>query len=289
MFASAVIAAVASYGVKVHSAGARIATAQAAARAASQAHAGWTLTWSDEFNGPDGSPPDPTKWTYDIGGDGWGNQELETYTGRSSNAEIRGGNLVITARKETLTDAKGVTRDYTSARLKTQGVFTQQYGRFESRIKIPAGEGMWPAFWLLGANIDKVGWPHCGEVDIMENIGKEPDLVHGSLHSASTTKSTRDFTAPFPTPPDSPGFADDFHVYAVEWDAQTVKFFVDGQQYGTVDKKLWTMGNGEWAFDQPFFVILNLAVGGNWPGPPDKSTKFPKEMLVDYVRVYKKS
>lgn len=258
-------------------------------RAAAQAPAGWTLTWSDEFNGADGSSPDPTKWTYDIGGDGWGNQELEMYTGAPSNAEIRGGDLVITARKESIADAKGTTHKYTSARLKTQGIFAQQYGRFEARIKIPKGEGMWPAFWLLGANIDKVGWPHCGEVDIMENIGKEPALVHGSLHSASTVKTTRDYTAPFAAFPDAPGFSDDFHVYAVEWDAGAVKFIVDSREYGSMTKEVWVKGNGEWPFDQPFFVILNLAVGGNWPGPPDKSTKFPQQMLVDYVRVYKKS
>src|SRR5438034_7439950 len=161
---------------------------------------GFVLSWSDEFGGADGSTPDASKWTYDLGGGGWGNNELETYTNRAVNAQIKGGNLVITAQKETFTGVDGISRDYTSARLKTQGLFAQAYGRFEARIKIPAGQGMWPAFWMLGNDITSVGWPKCGEIDIMENIGKEPGTVHGSLHGPSTSGPTSDLSAPFSLP-----------------------------------------------------------------------------------------
>src|SRR5216684_3142847 len=143
---------------------------------------GWTLVWSDEFNGPNGSSVDRTKWVVETGGQGWGNQELEYYLDRSENASVRDGNLAITALAEKYTGTAGVTRNYTSGRLKTLGKFSQAYGRFEARIKIPYGQGMWPAFWMLGDDIDKVGWPACGEIDIMENIGKEPAMIHGSIH-----------------------------------------------------------------------------------------------------------
>ena len=246
----------------------------------------WTLIWSDEFSTPDGSTPDPTKWTYDLGGKGWGNHELETYTNRKENAHIEKGNLVITAQKETYTGADGITRDYTSARLKTQGLFVQTYGRIEARIKIPEGQGMWPAFWMLGQDIPTAGWPKCGEIDIMENIGKEPDRVHGSLHGPSTTARTSDLTSIF-TLPAGQNFADDFHLYAVEWSPDIVRFYVDANLYATFRSSDWPAG-GKWVFDHPFFLILNLAVGGNWPGPPDASSKFPQTMLVDYVRVYTK-
>jgi len=258
------------------------------ARASSLAPAasGYALVWSDEFNGADGSQPDASKWTYDIGGNRWGNNELEYYTSRPQNAQIHGGNLVITTQQETYTGSDGVTRNYTSARLKTQGLFTQAYGRFEARIKIPAGQGMWPAFWMLGNDINTVNWPKCGEIDIMENIGKEPGTVHGSLHGPSSVAQTSDFTAPFSLPAGQ-NFADDFHLYAVEWEPGTIRFFVDANLYATFTSKQWPAG-GTWTFDHPFFIILNLAVGGDWPGSPDKSTVFPQTMLVDYVRVYTK-
>jgi len=248
--------------------------------------AGYKLVWSDEFNGADGSSPDSSKWTYDIGGNGWGNNELEYYTNRTQNAQIKGGNLVITAQKETYTGSDGVTRNYTSARLKTQGLFTQAYGRFEASIKIPAGQGMWPAFWMLGNNISSVGWPKCGEIDIMENIGREPSTVHGSLHSSSTVAQTSDASAPFSLPAGQ-NFADAFHLYAVEWEPGTVRFYVDSNLYATFTQSQWPAG-GTWSFDHPFFILLNVAVGGNWPGPPDSTTVFPQQMLVDYVRIYTK-
>ena len=248
--------------------------------------ASYKLAWGDEFSGPDGASPDSSKWTYDVGGNGWGNNELEYYTNRTQNAQVKGGNLVITAQKETYTGSDGVTRNYTSARLKTQGLFSQAYGRFEARIKIPAGQGMWPAFWMLGNDITSNGWPKCGEVDIMENIGKEPGTIHGSLHGPSTIGRTSDVTAPFRLPAGQ-NFADDFHLYAVEWEPNTIRFYVDTALYATFNSSQWPAG-GTWVFDHPFFIILNVAVGGDWPGAADSTTVFPQQMLVDYVRVYSK-
>src|SRR5215813_11070909 len=247
---------------------------------------GWTLTWSDEFNGPDGTTPDAGKWTYDLGGGGWGNHELESYTNRAANAQIKGGSLVITAQKETYTGTDRITREYTSARLKTLGLFSQAYGRFEARIKIPAGQGMWPAFWMMGDNIATVNWPKCGEIDVMENIGKEPDKVHGSLHGPSNSGITTDTTS---TATLAGGkYADDFHVYAVEWEPTEIRFYVDSNNYATFKKADWPP-TGTWPFDRPFFILLNVAVGGDWPGSPDATTQFPQQMQVDYVRVYSKS
>ena len=247
---------------------------------------GWTLVWSDEFKGPDGSSPDPKKWAYDQGGKGWGNEELECYTNRLQNAHIQSGNLVITTQKENFACSDGLSSNYTSARLKTQGLFSQAYGRFEARIKIPAGQGMWPAFWMLGDNITIAGWPTSGEIDIMENIGKEPGTVHGSLHGPSSAKRTSDATALFSLPAGQ-GFANDFHLFAVEWEPGVVRFYVDTNLYATFTQSHWPVG-GAWVFDHPFFLLLNVAVGGTWPGSPDSSTQFPQQMLVDYVRVYTK-
>jgi beta-glucanase (GH16 family) len=248
--------------------------------------ASYNLVWSDEFSGPDGASADSLKWTYDVGGNGWGNNELEYYTNRKQNAQVKGGNLVITAQKETYTGSDGVTRNYTSSRLKTQGLFSQAYGRFEARIKIPAGQGIWPAFWMLGNDITSSGWPKCGEIDIMENIGKEPGTVHGSLHGPNTIGRTSDATAPFSLPTGH-NFADDFHLYAVEWEPNTIRFYFDTALYATFNSSQWPAG-GTWVFDHPFFIILNVAVGGDWPSSPDSTTLFPQQMLVDYVRVYTK-
>jgi beta-glucanase (GH16 family) len=252
----------------------------------------YTLVWQDEFNGPNGSLPDPKTWTYDLGGDGWGNQELESYTNRAENAHLENGNLVITARKENYEGKDHLPREYTSARLKTQGLFSQAYGRFEARIKIPAGQGIWPAFWMLGDNISTAGWPKCGEIDIMENIGKEPGTVHGSLHGPLTTGSASDLTAAVKLV-SGKDFATDFHLYAAEWDPGTVRFYVDSTLYATFTPDSSAPNSdsaaaraGSWVFDHPFFLILNVAVGGNWPGPPDALSDFPQTMLVDYVRVY---
>jgi beta-glucanase (GH16 family) len=242
------------------------------------------LVWSDEFNSPDGSAPDPHNWTFDLGGNGWGNQELETYTDHPQNVFIQSGMLVIQAHKETFTGKDRATRDYTSARLKTQGLFSQTYGRIEARIKIPYGQGMWPAFWMLGDDEGKVGWPQCGEMDIMENIGREPSAVHGTIHGPGYSGG-KGISAAF-TLPQGERFADAFHVYAVEWQPRQIQFFMDGNLYTTIVPASLPHG-ARWVFDHPFFIILNLAVGGAWPGNPDATTTFPQTMQVDYVRVYK--
>jgi beta-glucanase (GH16 family) len=248
---------------------------------------GYTLAWSDEFSSANGSAPDATKWTYDLGGGGWGNQELESYTARTQNVQIQNGNLVITALQENYTGSDGIARNYTSARLKTQNLFTQAYGRFEARIKIPKGQGIWPAFWMLGNDISQNGWPKCGEIDIMENIGREPGIVHGSLHGPSSVAHTSDSTSTVSLPPGK-SYSDDFHTYAVEWEPGTVRFYVDSDNYATFTQAQWP-GGGQWVFDHPFYMIMNVAVGGVWPGSPDASTQFPQQMLVDYVRVYSKN
>src|SRR5215470_12981442 len=194
----------------------------------------WELIWSDEFDGPAQSAPDPKKWGFSIGGGGWGNHELQTYTCRRDNSFLDGkGNLVIEARRERFTGPDGITRDYTSARLNTADTFTQLYGRFEARMQLPIGQGLWPAFWMLGDNISSVGWPTCGEIDIMGNIGKEPATVHGSLHGPSASGRTSDATATFSVPAGQK-LADDFHIYAVEWEPGAVRFYLDTTLYLTV-------------------------------------------------------
>jgi beta-glucanase (GH16 family) len=247
---------------------------------------GWTLVWSDEFNDPDGSSVDRTKWVVETGGEGWGNGELEYYTDRSENATMHDGNLVMRAMEEKYTGPDGVKRNYTSARLKTFGKFSQTYCRFEARIKIPYGQGMWPAFWMLGDDIGKVGWPACGEIDIMENIGKEPAIIHGSIHGPGYVGSAGLEAAYIVSGKER--FADHFHIFAIEWDLDSISFYVDKDLY--VRRTRADLKPGwKWVFDKPFFLILNLAVGGDWPGNPDSTTVFPRTMLVDYVRVYKKT
>jgi uncharacterized protein (TIGR03437 family) len=245
--------------------------------------AGWTLVWSDEFNEPNGSGVNPQKWTLETGGWGWGNNELEYYTNRLQNAYLENGSLVIKAINETYTGPDGVTRNFTSARLKTQDKFAQAYGRFEARIKIPYGQGIWPAFWMLGNDIPQIGWPRCGEIDIMENIGKEPSTVHGTIHGPGYSGGAGIGAAY--TLPNGERFADAYHIYAIEWQPELIRWYVDGNLYKTVTKNDLPAG-GAWVFNHPFFLLLNVAVGGNWPGNPDASTVFPQIMLVDYVRVY---
>ena len=246
----------------------------------------WSLLWSDEFEGPNGSPVDSSKWSFDLGGNGWGNNELETYTSRPANSDLEGGALVIKALKETFTGSDGISRNYTSARLLTRNKFTQAYGRFEARIKIPYGQGIWPAFWMLGDNISTAGWPNCGEIDIMENIGKEPSIVHGTFHGPGYSGGNGIGAAY--TLSNGQKFSDDFHTFAVEWEPNVVRFYVDGLLYRTQTPADLPAGKS-WVFDHPFFIILNVAVGGGWPGNPDSTTVFPQKMLVDYVRVYQRS
>jgi beta-glucanase (GH16 family) len=244
---------------------------------------GWTLTWSDEFNGANGSLPDASKWTLVTGGNGFGNRELQYYTDRAENAHQQDGNLVMIAKREPFTGPDGVAREFTSARLKTSGKFSQKFGRFEARLKLPTGQGLWPAFWLLGDNISQVGWPACGEIDIMELVGSSPSTILGTIHgpgySGDKGPSTK-FTLP-----GGRRFDDDFHVFAVEWEPNAVRFYVDDILYVTRAAADLPPGT-RWVFDKPFFIILNVAVGGNLPGAPDSSTRFPQTMLVDYVRVY---
>ena len=245
----------------------------------------WQLTWSDEFDGPDGSRPDQSRWVAETGGNGWGNEELESYTNRPENAHIENGNLIITARAEAYTGSDGHARGYTSARLKTQGQFAQTYGRFEVRMQIPRGQGLWPAFWMLGADISSVGWPASGEIDIMENIGREPNIVHGTIHgpgfSGAASLGLQTSTA------DGRPLADGYHVYAVEWEPAEIRWYLDDRLYET--RKATDLPAGaRWVFDHDFFILLNVAVGGSWPGSPDGSTVFPQEMKVDYVRVYRR-
>lgn len=245
----------------------------------------WQLTWSDEFDGADGSRPDESRWTYDLGGGGFGNQELETYTNRAENADIEKGALVITARSEHYTGTDGIARDYTSARLKTQGLFGQTYGRFEARIQIPKGQGLWPAFWMLGADVSGVGWPTCGEVDIMENIGREPMTVHGTFHGPGY--SGADGIGMAFMSADGKPFADGYHVYAVEWEPTEIRWYVGDHLYET-RRTSDLPGGARWVFNHDFFLLLNVAVGGSWPGSPDATSTFPQTMRVDYVRVYKR-
>ena len=247
----------------------------------------WTLVWSDEFDGPAGSSFDPAKWVAEVGGSGWGNQEREYYTTRPENIALDGnGHLVFTARAEpaptNLSCWYGSCR-YTSARIKTKGLFSQTYGRFEARIRIPRGQGLWPAFWMLGDNIDAVGWPRSGEIDIMENIGREPNVVHGTLHGPGYSGGAG-IGAPYTLA--SGAFADEFHSYAVEWTPGLVAWFVDDTKYFQTTQANIPSG-ATWVFDHPFFLLLNVAVGGAWPNDPDATTTFPQQMMVDYVRVYK--
>jgi len=237
------------------------------------------LTFADEFDGPAGTRPDPARWANDVGGTGWGNNELQYYTNSTRNAALDGqGHLVITALAESMGG-----RAFTSARLKTEGLFQQAYGRFEARIQLPAGRGLWPAFWLLGANFTDVGWPACGEIDVMEAIGSQPSVNRGSLHGPGYSGGAA-ITARY-TLPGGARFDQDFHTFALEWDPGTLAFSVDDQVYvqRTVDD---LPPAGLWVFDHPFFIILDVAVGGNLPGSPDASTTFPQQMIVDYVRVW---
>jgi len=240
---------------------------------------GWSLIWSDEFNAASGTGADTTKWNLVNKGDGFGNGELEYYTNRTANAYHDGnGFLVIKAIKETY-----MNREYTSARLESNGKFDHLYGRYEARLQLPRGQGIWPAFWMLGNNIGSAGWPTCGEVDIMENIGKEPSIVHGSLHGPGYSGGNPLGQAY--TLPNGGKYADGFHVFAIEWELNVMRFYIDDILYGTKTPADAPSG-ARWVYDHPFYLLLNVAVGGTWPGAPDATTVFPQMMLADYVRVY---
>jgi len=241
----------------------------------------WVLTWHDEFNGPNGAPPDKSKWFVQTGGNGWGNNELEYYTSRRQNVRQENGYLVIEAIKEHFAGADGIERQYTSARVDTRGQFTQEFGRFEARIKNPAGGGVWPAFWLLGDNFSTAGWPGCGEIDVMEGVASSGAEIRGSLHGPGYS-GWNSITSGYRMP--AGNFSDAFHVFAVEWEADALRFYVDGHLYATKTPADLPAGK-PWVFNHPFSLILDLAVRGDTPGELD-STPFPQRMLVDYVRVY---
>ncbi len=235
----------------------------------------WKLVWQDEFTGGAGQLPDSTKWDFDIG-TGWGNAQLEYDTDRPENVSMDGeGNLKIVAREESYMGSA-----YTSARITTKNLFEKTYGRFEARMKLPWGQGLWPAFWMLGNDIDAVSWPTCGEIDIMEFRGQETSRVHGSLHGPGYSGGN-----PVTDHYDLSNARFDlaFHLFAVEWGSDYIEFYVDDSRYQTVKKEDVP---GDWVYDHPFFMILNVAVGGNYVGSPNATTVFPQTMLVDYVRVY---
>ncbi|MGA0846867.1 MAG: family 16 glycosylhydrolase, partial [Luteolibacter sp.] len=245
--------------------------------APAQGPSGWSLIWSDEFNQADGTLPDPTKWNYDVGGWGWGNNEIQYYTERPQNARVLSGMLLIEARRETFGG-----RNHTSARLLTKGKHQWTYGRFEARIKVPRGAGLWPAFWMLGSEIDQVGWPNCGEIDIMEHVGRLPDEVFGTVHGPGYSAGNsvgRYYTLDAPV-------ADEFHTYAVEWEPGEIRWFIDDTHYFTVNPS--SLNGNAWVFDRPHFLLLNLAIDGNFAGPLDPSVEFPQQLWIDYVRVYQR-
>lgn len=240
----------------------------------------WELLWSDEFNDATPSSPDASNWSYDIGtgAGGWGNQELEYYTSRPKNVSTDGnGHLSITAYSESYSGSS-----FTSGRIKTKALFSKAYGRFEAKIKTPYGPGIWPAFWLLGANEETVGWPQCGEIDIMELRGQAPNIINGTIHGPGYSGGNA-ITKAF-------GFQDnrfdaDYHIFAVEWSTEKIDFFVDDYLYQRITKND-VAPKGNWVYDHPFYIIMNVAVGGNYVGFPTTGTSFPQTMSVDYVRVY---
>ena len=246
------------------------------------------LVWSDEFNGA-GNVPDPANWEFETGGNGWGNHELETYCAPGSgvapcvaskpNVVVTDGYLHLVARRD------AATGKWTSARMATKGLQSFQYGRIEARVQIPAGPGVWPAFWMLGDNVSERHWPACGELDIMENIGKEPGKIHGSVHGIGFTGTPLTTVG---TLPEDAEFAAGFHTYGMIWSPGKVQYYVDdpAHPYATYTPADLPKG-AVWPFDDGrYFFLLNLAMGGDWPGPPAATTPATVEMLVDYVRVY---
>ena len=239
---------------------------------------GYTLQWSDEFND---RTVNAGNWKFETGtgNSGWGNNELENYTSRQQNVFVSDGMLVIEARQESYSGS-----NYTSARMISQGLQEFQYGHIDIRAKLPVAKGMWPAIWMLGSNISQVNWPACGEIDIMELVGQYPSRCTSTLHWANNagddTYKNKDYTLL------SSDFSQQFHVFSADWQKDTVSFSVDGNPFLTISNSDIAPYNNP--FNSPFFFIMNVAVGGNWPGPPDNTTAFPQRMFVDYVRVFAK-
>jgi beta-glucanase (GH16 family) len=245
---------------------------------------GFDLVWHDEFEGS--ALPDPENWVHEVNGHGGGNNELQYYTDRIHNAFIENGTLIIRAFKETYTGTDG-TRGYTSARLVTRGRHDWKYGRFEIRARLPEGQGLWPAIWMMPSESVYGGWAASGEIDIMEYLGHDPGRVYGTLHYGGSSPRNVHTGSDFVLKGGA-SFHSGFHVFAVEWDSASISWFVDDSLYQTQSSWYSTGGGFPAPFDQKFYLILNVAVGGSWPGSPDESTIFPQEMAVDYVRVFQK-
>jgi hypothetical protein len=237
-----------------------------------EGYPGKALVWSDEFNG---EAIDLQNWTYDLGASGWGNQELQNYTSSSDNAYLSNGNLLIVAEDEG--------NQYTSARMKSIGLQEFQYGRIDVRAVLPFGQGIWPAIWMLGGNFPSAGWPACGEIDIMELIGSAPNVVHGTVHFGADW-TQHNYVGQATNLPFGQSFADEFHVYSIDWDENGITWLLDDTPFYSIDANV--TGSQPYPFDNPFFFILNVAVGGQWPGYPNASTTFPQFMAIDYVRVF---
>lgn len=254
-----------------------------ASLAGAQEREGWKLVWSDEFDKP--GLPDASKWTYEKGF--VRNKEAQYYTlARKENARVESGTLIIEGVKENYTAPDGKTSQYTAASLTTEGLFATTYGRVEVRAKLPRGRGMWPAIWMLGTNIHAVGWPKCGEIDIMEAVGHEPDKVFATVHWFSPEKG-KHTSSGGNLPKQAP--ADDFHVYAVEWFADRMDFYYDQTKYFTYP--IGKAGQDEKnPFHKPHYLLLNLAIGGAWGGQKGiDDSVFPQRYVIDYVRIYKKN
>jgi beta-glucanase (GH16 family) len=246
------------------------------------ADAAATTVLAQDFNGTAGTSPSATRWTAVNAGNGFGNRELETYTGRTSNVSLDGaGHLAITARQETYTGTDGFTRNYTSGRVDTHGKFEFQYGTAVARMQVPAGQGLWPAFWALGSNIDTDGWPLCGEIDVVENVGSEPTTAHATLHASGLAGLP--WLAGGLTNASAP-LSGGYHDYGMVWGPNAISVSLDGDTYFAVSASDIAPGNN-WNFNHPFYLLLNLAVGGTWPGSPDATTQFPATMSVDFVHV----
>lgn len=245
-----------------------------------------TLVWSDEFDGAAGDLPDPTVWRAELGGGGWGCGQSQTYTDHPANGSLDGeGHLALVARREPCRDDGGLDAEtamtVTSARLVTKGRLHLRYGRVEARVKVPRGRGLWPAFWMLGADIDDVGWPACGEIDVMEVVGSQPTVVHGTLHGPGYAGLEHGVGHGHDAGVD---LAADFHVYGVEWTPGRITWRLDGEPYATLTPD--DVPGDRWPFTHDHFLLLNLAVGGDWPGNANDDPPLPATLLVDWVRVY---
>lgn len=238
-----------------------------------ETYAGKVLVWQDEFNG---TSLDLNSWTFETGAGGWGNNELQYY--RPENTFFSAGNLIIEARKENFSSAA-----YTSSRLITKGKKEFKFGRIDIRAALPEGQGIWPALWMLGGNISTVNWPACGEIDIMELVGHQPNRVHGTIHYGANT-SQHQYIGNSTALAGAAKFSDEFHVFSLIWEEDKITWLLDDVQFYQITKT--TVDPAAYPFNAPFFFIFNVAVGGQWPGDPDGSTNFPQRMIVDYVRVF---